>query len=188
VRLPRLLVITDRTQACGSVESVVAEAVERGARGVILRDRDLAAPSRTALAADLAVILAPVGGLLIVAGSAGERIHLAAGAEFPRDRPALVGRSCHTESDVDAAVVEGCDYVTVSPVAESTSKPGYGPALGPTGLAHRCRPGLPVYALGGVTPETVAAYVDAGAYGVAVMGPVMRDPTVVEAYLKELPS
>jgi thiamine-phosphate pyrophosphorylase len=91
-------------------------------------------------------------------------------------------------SEVDGAVAEGCDYVTVSPVAASASKPGYGPALGPAGLAALLRPGLPVYALGGVLPSTVMSYVDAGAYGVAVMGPVMRDPTVVDAYLKELPS
>ncbi|PZA20289.1 thiamine phosphate synthase, partial [Modestobacter versicolor] len=41
-------------------------------------------------------------------------------------------------------------------------------------------------ALGGVAPDDVAACRAAGAYGVAVMGPVMRDPALVAAYLDAL--
>jgi thiamine monophosphate synthase len=189
VSLPRLLVVTDRTQAAGPLVEVVTAAVGYGARGVVLRDRDLPAPDRLDLVAELAPVLELAGGLLIVAGlPAWPAVHLAAREGFPSPRPGVVGRSCHSMSEVDGAVAEGCDYVTVSPVAASASKPGYGPALGPAGLAALLRPGLPVYALGGVLPSTVMSYVDAGAYGVAVMGPVMRDPTVVDAYLKELPS
>jgi len=45
---------------------------------------------------------------------------------------------------------EGCDWMTVSPVWETASKPGYGPALGSAGLAALL-PGAPaIYALGGV--------------------------------------
>lgn len=186
--LPRLLVITDRTLAAGPLEDVVATAVGYGARAVLLRDRDLPGPERAALALRLAAILAPVGGRLIVAGRIGDAVHLAAREAFPDVRPGLVGRSVHNVSEVDRAVAEGCDYVTVSPVAQTASKPGYGPALGPDGLAALLRPGLPAYALGGVVPALVGSYVDGGAYGVAVMGPVMRDPAVVDAYLKELPA
>jgi thiamine monophosphate synthase len=188
VSLPRLLVITDRTLAAGPLDEVVTAAVRHGARAVVLRDRDLPAPQRAALAARLTPVLAAVGGVLIVAGVAGDAVHLGAAEAFPSPRPALVGRSCHGASDVDTAVAERCDYVTVSPVAESGSKPGYGPVLGPAGLRALVRPGVAVYALGGVRPAAVGSYVDAGAYGVAVMGPVMRDPAVVDAYLKELPS
>jgi thiamine monophosphate synthase len=187
VRLPRLLVITDRTLAAGPLDEVVAAAVRHGARAVLLRDRDLPGPQRDALAARLAPVLAAVGGLLIVAGTGGDAVHLAAHEPFPSPRPALVGRSCHSASEVDTAVAEQCDYVTVSPVAASGSKPGYGPALGTAGLRALVRPGIAVYALGGVVPAAVGSYVDAGAYGVAVMGPVMRDPAAVDAYLKELP-
>ena len=130
--------------------------------------------------------LEPVGGLLIVAGSGGDNVHLSSQQEFPQPRPSLVGRSCHTAAEVDRAVAEECDYAFVSPVYPTASKPGYGPALGPEGLAALCRPGLPVYALGGVLPEHVAECVQAGAYGIAVMGPVLRDPTVVTAYLAAL--
>jgi len=181
VSLPRLLVVTDRTLAAGPLTEVVAAAVRAGARAVIVRDRDLPPASRAGLIASLHPILASAGGHLLVH-------HLPAGAPFPSPRPAVVGRSCHDSSDVDTALAEGCDYVTVSPVAETRSKPGYGPALGAAGLGALIRPGLPAYALGGVVPAAIRSYVEAGAYGVAVMGAIMRDPSVVPDYLKELPS
>ena len=100
--------------------------------------------------------------------------------------PSLVGRSCHDAGEVARAQAEGCDYVFVSPVYETPSKPGHGPALGPAGLGTLCRPGLFTYALGGVTPQRVAECLRAGAHGVAVMGPVLHDPPVVAAYLAAL--
>lgn len=186
---PRLIVVTDRTQAADDLTSTLARAIDHGARAVLLRDRDLAPPHRQALADQVRPLLAAVDGWLIVAAPAPsdhpDAVHLAAAQPVPDPRPALVGRSCHSEAEVDRAVAERCDYVLVSPIYPTTSKPGYGPALGPSGLAALVRAGQPVYALGGVSPETVAECRTAGAYGVAVMGPIMRDPSLVPAYLKE---
>lgn len=81
------------------------------------------------------------------------------------------GRSCHGREDVARAAAEGFDYATLSPYAATTSKPGYGPPLAPGAL--RGHP-IPVYALGGVTTDKAAQAVADGAYGVAVMGEVMR--------------
>jgi thiamine-phosphate pyrophosphorylase len=79
--------------------------------------------------------------------------------------------------------VERLQYVTVSPVYPSASKPGYGPALGLSTLRNWCAAcAVPVLALGGVdSPARAAACVRAGAAGVAVMGTVMRaaDPAAV---------
>jgi thiamine-phosphate pyrophosphorylase len=186
--LPRLLVLTDRTRCAGPLALAVAAAVEAGARAVVLREKDLPADARAGLAAELAGILTPAGGTLIVAGHGDLRwgVHLAAAEPFPARRPELVGRSCHDLAEVAAATAEGCDYVTVSPVFPSPSKPGYGPPLGPAGLAALTRSGPPAYALGGVRPADVAACRSAGAYGVAVMGGVMRDPHSVAEYLNAL--
>ncbi len=187
MRLPRLLVVTDRTQAAGPLADVVAEAVDAGARAVLLRDRDLPDDARAALAADLRAVLDPVGGLLVTAGAGGDgAVHLAAAEPFPDPRPALVGRSCHRAAELLQARAEGCDWTFLSPVHPTASKPGYGPALGVEGFA-RLRPlGPPTYALGGVLPEHVPDLLAAGAAGVAVMGPVMRDPSVVRDYLAAL--
>jgi len=185
--LPRLLVLTDRTQAAGPLVSTVAAAVDAGARAVVLREKDLPDAERDELAAELAAVLAPVGGLLVRAGPAGApAVHLAAADPLPDPRPDLVGRSCHSAAELARAQAEGCDWVMLSPVYPTSSKPGYGPALGPAGLAALVRPGLPTFALGGVQPHDVAACRAAGAYGVAVMGPVMRDPRLVAAYLAAL--
>jgi len=187
VRLPRLLVLTDRTQCAGDLAGTVAAAVDAGARAVVLRDKDLPLPQRTALAEQIAGLLAPVDGVLVWAGAAGSAGHpavqLSAADPLPGPRPALVGRSCHSAAELTRARAEGCDWAFVSPLAATASKPGYGPALGAAGLAALAPLGPPVFALGGVAPGDVAGCRAAGAYGVAVMGPVMRDPSVVARYL-----
>ena len=97
--LPRLLVLTDRTQCTGPLLATVAAAVEAGARAVVLREKDLPLRDRAALAAELDAVLAAVGGVLVWAGAAGSAgaaaVHLAADDPFPEPRPALAGRSCH---------------------------------------------------------------------------------------------
>ena len=187
MRLPPLLVLTDRSQCSGPLVDVVAAAIDAGARAVVLREKELPEARRAVLADQLRAILAPVEGVLILAGPLGEAVHLAASDAFPARRPALVGRSCHDAHEVRAAGEEGCDYVTLSPVFATASKPGYGPALGVHGLAaFTATAASPVYALGGVHPPDVADSLAVGATGVAVMGPVMRTPQLVAAYLTAL--
>ncbi len=186
MRLPTLLVLTDRAQCARPLVDVVAAVVEAGARAVVLREKDLLEPQRSRLAERLDAILEPVGGLLVIAGAAGKRVHLSARDAFPAQRPSLVGRSCHSTTELAAARLEGCDYVTISPVFATASKPGYGPALGTHGLAALTVNSPPAYALGGVHPPDVAGCRAAGAAGVAVMGPVMQNPRLVSTYLAAL--
>ena len=68
----------------------------------------------------------------------------------------------------------------------SASKPGYGPALGLGALREAAGVGLPVLALGGVSVAAARSCVEAGAYGVAVMGPVMQDADAVPMLLDAL--
>ncbi|TQN44432.1 thiamine-phosphate pyrophosphorylase [Blastococcus colisei] len=190
MNLPRLLVLTDRTQCDRPLADVVAAAVDGGARAVVLREKDLPDDERDRLAEQLLTVLAPVGGLLVRAGAAGaadaSAVHLSAGDPVPRPRPGLVGRSCHSLAEVTAARAEGCDYVMISPVFPTASKPGYGPALHPAGLAALIPLAPPAYALGGVRPTDVPGCLAAGARGIAVMGPIMRTPGTVPAYLAAL--
>ena len=188
MRLPPLMVLTDRAQSAGPLVDVVAAAVGAGARAVVLREKDLSEARRTEMAKQLRAVLAPVGGVLIIAGARGDAVHLSASDAFPTPRPSFVGRSCHDAPEVRDAGDEGCDYVTLSPVFATASKPGYGPALGVHRLAALTPIATsPVYALGGVHPPDVADCLAAGASGIAVMGPVMRTPELVAAYLAALP-
>ncbi|MCY4036738.1 MAG: thiamine phosphate synthase, partial [bacterium] len=113
-------------------------------------------------------------------------VHLAGFDRDPGAYEGIVGRSCHGLDEVRQAEREGADYVTISPVFESESKPGYGPPLGLGGLGRIARKAhVPVYALGGIDLGRVAACRDAGAAGVAVQGAVARsaDPQAVVAAL-----
>ena len=76
-----------------------------------------------------------------------------------------------------AAREAGADYVTLSPIFLTASKPGYGPALG-VGVLQEAAGVMPVVALGGIDPGTAAPCRKAGATAVAVMGAVMRAPEV----------
>lgn len=183
-----LLVFTDRTQCRRPLVDVVTAAVHGGARAVLLREKDLPTAQRAALADQLRSALAAVEGTLVLAGTGlpGDALHLSSTDEVPDPRPYLLGRSCHDRSSVDRAGAESCDWVTVSPVRLTASKPGYGPALGPAGLAALTG-GPPAYALGGLTAADARECLDAGAVGVAVMGTVMRAerPDVVVTRLLE---
>jgi thiamine-phosphate pyrophosphorylase len=183
--LPSLVVLTDRRQ-CGpaGLVATVRDGVDLGVRAVVLREKDLSHSQRAALAAELRAVLDPVEGRLLVASDpsiASAGVHLAADDPFPTARPGIVGRSCHSLDDVIVAEHEGCDYATLSPIFASSSKPGYGPALGPSELRRVVRrTTLPVFALGGIEgPELVAECVSARAAGVAVMGAAMRDPNTL---------
>jgi thiamine-phosphate pyrophosphorylase len=165
-----LVVLTDRRLARLPLPEVISAAVAGGARWVVLRERDLPRPDRLALARELRAVT----GRLIVAGPDpldGDAVHLS-GADPRPLGGLLVGRSCHNEAEVDRLSIE--DYLTLSPVFDTITKPGYGPALGPSRAAELGR-GRQWLALGGVdSPERVEACLAAGASGVAVMGAVMR--------------
>ncbi|AKU17012.1 thiamine phosphate synthase [Luteipulveratus mongoliensis] len=198
--VPRLLLVTDRTQLADPTNllDVIAAAVAAGAHDVLLRERDLTPAAYAPLADQVDAILRSVGGRLVVrdmAHATGRRgVHLRSSDPQPRRRPALLGRSVHDTGQLAAARVAGSDYVTLSPVALSTSKPDYGPPLGPAGISRTraAVPGAPpVLALGGVETPLVPQLLAAGAYGIAVMGAVMRAPDpalVVEQLLDALQS
>lgn len=184
-----LLVVTDRHGHPRPLVETVRAVLAGGARWIWFRDRDLARPERRALAGRLATLVRDAGGVLSIGadpdlaaevGAGG--VHLGGGsgraaiveARRGLGATALVGVSAHASRGVEEAAAGGADYVTLSPVFPTPSKPGYGPALGPDAVAEAARTGLPVIALGGIEAGTAAACREAGAAGIAVMGGLMR--------------
>ena len=171
-----VVVLTDRRLAARPLVEVVAAAVRGGAEWVILRDKDLGYGERYALAESLRTVV-PVGRLVIAGPDplGGDAVHLSATDPVPPG-VGLVGRSCHGVPKLSTE-----DYVTLSPVYLTPTKPGYGPALGPDRAAALAG-GVPWLALGGVhSPQRAAACAAAGASGIAVLGAVMgaEDPESV---------
>lgn len=176
--------LTDRTQvpAGRTLREVLAASADAGLTTVLLRELDLPDVERARIAEHArAAGLEVVAAHRAVPGCSG--VHLPSAAPAP-GFPTRWGRSCHRRADVTASAVDGAWWATLSPYAVTRSKPGHGPPLPPTAWT-----GLPlsVYALGGITPDNAAAARGAGAWGVAVMGAVMRaeDPAAVVAALIE---
>lgn len=185
--VPPLLLVTDRLQARANILDIASAAFAAGCRWVSLREKDLPETEQGELLRALLSRAKPFqakvtlhGDPKIARDAGADGVHLAAGGDAAAARrllgsDALIGISMHSAEEarnVDAAVV---DYVIAGPIFETASKPGYGPALGPEGLALIVKAcAVPVIAIGGITPETIPDCLMAGASGVAVMGGVMR--------------
>ena len=183
---PPLLVISDRSQAQRPLVEIAAAAFRGGCRWFSLREKDLPPAERRDLLHALVALGRPFGATVtahediasVVAAGAGG-VHLPGGgdpAAARRRLPAgLIGVSAHTPEEAAAQLAAGADYVTLSPIFLSASKPDYGPAVGLAALAAAARLTTgPIIALGGIDEDNAAACLAAGARGIAVMGEVMR--------------
>jgi len=186
VSLPSpLLAVTDRHGHARPLAETVRAVLAGGGRWIWFRDRDLPADERRRLGEAVAREVRAAGGCLTVGGDpdlavalGAGGVHLPSGASIAAARDRLggvrLGISAHSLREVEAAALAGADYVTLSPIFPTASKPGYGPALGPEAIRAARGFGLPIVALGGVGAGTLALCREAGAAGFAVMGGVMR--------------
>jgi thiamine-phosphate pyrophosphorylase len=191
---PPLLLVTDRRQAVRPLDAVVDAALAAGARWISIREKDLSKSEQLSAAKRLLPVARRRGAVLLlhgdaeIAAAAGlDGVHLGADGDPVAARRrlgtgALIGVSIHAPAEamrLDPAVV---DYAIAGPAYPTASKPGYGPALGPAGIAAMVESApVPVLAIGGVTAGRVPELMAAGAAGVAVMGEVMRaaDPAAL---------
>ena len=185
---PPILIITDRTQCPEMLEKRAAALFKGGCRWLSLREKDLAPDSRLALLERLIEIGRKFGATvgvhhdLAAALACGAALHLPALSDVGEARrllgdAALIGKSCHDRAEIAAALSDGADYATLSPIFASAGKPGYRPI--PTSAASAaiaaCKP-LPVVALGGITQATLPLLRGAGFSGAAIMGEAMTAP------------
>ena len=191
----RLYLITDRhVVKSGDIVSACENALSAAPSGSValqLREKDLPARELYELALRLREICTRAGALLIV----NDRVDVAIaanadGVHLPFDSigvsmarkligPArLVGVSSHSPPDVSGAAREGADFAVFGPIFDPLSKPASGSAWGASGLNAACRAGaIPVFALGGITPERArelfeSADPDARPAGVASIGAI----------------
>jgi thiamine-phosphate pyrophosphorylase len=163
--------------------------VPPGAVAVHLREKDLGGRDLLALAVALRAVCRARGQLLLVndrvdvalaAGADG--VHLPAAGIPPADArrllppSALVGVSCHSAEDVARARDGGASYAFLSPIFDTPSKRAYGPPVGVEALRGAAALGLPLVALGGVTPDRAPELLAAGAAGVAAIRAWLEGP------------
>ncbi|HEX6443238.1 MAG TPA: thiamine phosphate synthase, partial [Stellaceae bacterium] len=188
--LPAVLVISDRSQAKRSLFEVAEATFQAGCRWFSLREKDLPAEERSMLLAELVALGHRFGATVTahddieaVVATGADGVHLPAGSDPAASRArlpkGLIGASTHSPAEVAALLRAGADYVALSPIFLTESKPGYGPALGLDALREAAVHG-PVIALAGIDETNAASCMAAGASGVAIMGEIMRssDPEV----------
>jgi thiamine-phosphate pyrophosphorylase len=99
---------------------------------------------------------------------------------------ALIGKSTHTDGQLELASREPVDYVAIGPVFGTTTKATGYDAVGLDAVARAARINLPVVAIGGITLDNAQSVLDAGAASVAVIGDLLAggDPEArVRAFL-----
>tara|TARA_A100001037_G_scaffold292967_1_gene308971 strand:+ start:22 stop:645 length:624 start_codon:yes stop_codon:yes gene_type:complete len=184
---PSLLLITDRNNTALPLSDVLAQALQAGCRWIMIREKDLATAELCPVVEATVIVAKDFGATVSVNNDfTAASICKVKAVHLPQGQPVatirrvmgpetLIGVSAHSVAEAQLAAAEGANYVTASPVFATDSKPGYGPALEPEGLAQIVASvRIPVLALGGVTAENAASCIAAGAAGVAVMGSVMR--------------
>ena len=81
----------------------------------------------------------------------------------------ILGASCHTEAEIEQAEKLCVDYIFISPVFATNSHPNKIP-LGWNNFQQLAKQAdLPVYALGGMSPDDLKKAKENGAYGVAMI-------------------
>lgn len=89
----------------------------------------------------------------------------------------IIGASARTEEKILKAITEGADYIGFGPIFQTTSKID---AEEPKGLERLRRISevakCPVIAIGGITLQTAASVIRAGAHGIAVISAVCATP------------
>ncbi|MET3987592.1 thiamine phosphate synthase [Streptomyces sp. PvR034] len=101
----------------------------------------------------------------------------------------LIGRSCHAESEVDAAVAEpGVDYFCTGPCWPTPTKPGrFAPGLDLVRYTASLAQDRPWFAIGGIDATTLDEVLDAGADRVVVVRAITEadDPGAAAAALAQ---
>jgi len=190
-----LCVITDPSLAGRDHVVIAAAALDGGADMIQLRDKsgDLRAllPQARAIQA-----LCRVHGAIFIVNDRLD-LALAAGADGAHvgqdDLPAgaarrllgpgkILGVSTHDRAQAEAACGAGADYIGFGPMFPTGTKDtGYTPR-GLVGLREvRAAVGLPILAIGGITLETAADVIAAGATAPAVISAVADAPDVSAA-------
>lgn len=202
--LQGLYVILDPAlYTAGSLVDLLKEAADHGARLFQYRDKTATMKDAYRLGLALKQASADAGALLIV----NDRCDLALAidadgahvgqTDLPLEHARqllgdrkILGISTHTPGQLTAAVAGRPDYIAYGPIFSTRTKSDHAAVVGVEGLrAVRQLSSLPLFAIGGISVESVAAIREAGADGVAVISAISHAPnigTAVEDFVRRL--
>lgn len=184
-----LYLISDRHQLHPDHDliSAVTAALEGGVTALQLREKDLSSARLFDLGCQLRQLTRRYNAKLLI----NDRIDIALAVEadgvhlgeqslsvhqarqlLGRDK--LIAQSTHTFDGAIHAAMQGADFITFSPIYYTPSKAIYGAPQGLDQLRTLCQQvHVPVFALGGITPQRSAEVLSAGAYGIALISAII---------------
>lgn len=178
----KIICVTNRT-LCHSLEEQLDRVTKSGVKRVILREKDLSEEDYTALAARVLAVCSKNGARLAVhnfpnaARTLGiHDVHLPFRllTRELTDEFETVGCSVHSVEEATAAEALGASYLVAGHIFATDCKKGV-PPRGIDFLHDVCSSvDIPVYAIGGISPENMPLALGAGAAGVCVMSALMR--------------
>lgn len=188
---PLLILVTDRVAAAGRpLSEVVRAAVRGGVTAVQLREKRAPARECLEIGRGLLAVCRPLGVPLIINDRAdlalalgADGLHVGQGDLPVREArrqlgpDAILGLSVETEAQALEADADDADYLGVSPVFTTPTKPEADRAWGLDGLRRlRERTRRPLVAIGGINARTAAEAIAAGADGLAVVSAICAAP------------
>lgn len=182
----KLILITDRINTKKPFLSFIKFACNLGVKAIQLREKDLESRKLLELANSLRKITSKNDTLLIINDridvallSNADGLHSPVDGLIPDDikrykTKFIFGKSVHSKISALQAEKFGFDYLILGPVFATPSKKKYGKPLGLSLLKEICKSvNIPVFAIGGITPDRAKKCKDSGAYGVAVIRSLM---------------
>lgn len=177
--LPPLMAISAASDNVIGFWPKLKAALERGTRLVQLREKHLSGDVWRSFVAEAAVICRSHQAKIILnsdielaleLGLDGVQLSATQLASIDRLPPlSWVGASCHDETELQRAIALGCDYALLSPVLPTATHPD-APALGWQRFADIARASpIPIFALGGMTPEMLHTAWRHAAHGIALL-------------------
>lgn len=181
-----IICVTARNLCGGDFMEQLAKIAEAAPKYIVLREKDLDESEYRTLAekaieicsnSETKLILHYYWKTAIELGK--DSIHLPLhilrelSAEYKR-RFSLIGVSCHSVEDALEAKALGAGYITAGHVFATDCKKGL-PPRGLDFLREVCQSvDMPVYAIGGISPENFSQVMEAGASGACVMSGFMK--------------
>lgn len=177
----KLLCVTNRHICPENILRRIERLVACDIQGIILREKDLPENEYEALARDALKLCQRQGVPLILHSffDVAARLDISC-VHFPmpvlsaleKNQRKLIrykGASCHSLKDAQKAKMLGCSYITAGHIFDTECKAGI-PGRGTDFLKQICAAAdIPVYAIGGITPDNIKSVIDAGAAGACVM-------------------
>ncbi|MBR4626993.1 MAG: thiamine phosphate synthase [Ruminococcus sp.] len=181
-----IICVTNRKLCGGDFLAQIRKIAAAHPKAIILREKDMPPEEYAQLAKQVMEICAAYGTECILHSFADIAIELGAEAihlplhilkEMPEEMKnsfRIIGASCHSAEDAAEAERLGASYITAGHVFATDCKKGL-PPRGLDFLREVCRTvHIPVYAIGGITPENIKDILSCGAAGGCIMSGLMQ--------------